>query len=78
MRCLLGLVLTVWALAVLLALSPSVPSSTRGGGVVNRLSLGSTAAANPKHNIQTVFIILMENHNWTGGSPANTNIKGNR
>ncbi len=29
-----------------------------------------------KHNIHTVFIILMENHNWTGAK-GNTNIKGN-
>jgi phosphatidylinositol-3-phosphatase len=28
------------------------------------------------HHIRTVFIILMENHNWTGDSP-NMNIKGN-
>lgn len=28
------------------------------------------------HHIETVFIILMENHNWTGDSP-NLNIKGN-
>ncbi|HEY2444901.1 MAG TPA: alkaline phosphatase family protein [Rhizomicrobium sp.] len=29
----------------------------------------------PKHHIQTVFIILMENHNWTGD--GNRDIKGN-
>ena len=28
------------------------------------------------HNIKTVFIILMENHNWTGGKKGQ-NIKGN-
>src|SRR5689334_9926468 len=28
------------------------------------------------HNIKTVFIILMENHNWTGGKKSQ-NIKGN-
>ena len=28
------------------------------------------------HNIKTVFIIVMENHNWTGGKKG-TNIKGN-
>jgi hypothetical protein len=32
--------------------------------------------ATPPHHIQTVFIILMENHNWTGDN-ANMNIKGN-
>jgi phosphatidylinositol-3-phosphatase len=30
----------------------------------------------PAHNIQTVFIILMENHNWTGDA-SKLNIKGN-
>ena len=30
-----------------------------------------------KHHIQTVFIVLMENHNWTGGK-GGTSIKGNR
>jgi hypothetical protein len=73
------LVLAVPALAVLFVLSPGVPDSTKHWGVVNRLSLESSAVAKPtKHNIQTVFIILMENHNWTGGSPANANIKGSR
>jgi hypothetical protein len=35
------------------------------------------AAAQSKHNIQTVFIILMENHNWTGTRDS-TSIKGSR
>jgi hypothetical protein len=35
------------------------------------------AAAQSKHNIQTVFIILMENHNWTGTQDS-TSIKGSR
>ena len=41
--------------------------------------LGSVtqAAAQGKPNIQTVFIILMENHNWTGGK-GSSSIKGNR
>lgn len=34
------------------------------------------AAANAKTNIKTVFIIVMENHNWTGGKKGQ-NIKGN-
>jgi phospholipase C len=33
------------------------------------------AGAPAKHNIKTVFIILMENHNWTGDGPLS--IKGN-
>ena len=37
-------------------------------------SVMSTDAA-AKHHIQTVFIILMENHNWTGD--GNLDIKGN-
>jgi phosphatidylinositol-3-phosphatase len=39
----------------------------------------STAGPSPTavtHHIKTVFIILMENHNWTGDT-ASTNIKGN-
>jgi hypothetical protein len=43
-------------------------------------SLGSVAQATgqqTKNHIQTVFIILMENHNWTGGK-GGTSIKGNR
>ena len=40
--------------------------------------LGSVAQATGQTNhIQTVFIILMENHNWTGGK-GGTSIKGNR
>jgi len=78
LRSILGLVLTVGALAVLFALSPGVPSTTRGRRVVNRLSLESTAAAKPQqHKIQTLFIILMENHNWTGRA-RNANIKGKK
>jgi phospholipase C len=50
---------------------------------VSLVALGAARAAGPagsdaapaKHHIQTVFIILMENHNWTGGG-ANS-IKGN-
>ena len=34
-----------------------------------------TDAASAKHHIQTVFIVLMENHNWTGD--GNLDIKGN-
>src|ERR1022692_2490834 len=33
------------------------------------------ADAPAKHHIQTVFIVLMENHNWTGD--GNLDIKGN-
>src|SRR5215831_14116288 len=73
-----GLVLTVGALTVLLVLGPGVPRSTRDLSLVNRLWLESTVAAKPAgHAIQTVFIILMENHNWTGGA-RNANIKGNK
>src|SRR5438874_5466263 len=44
--------------------------------------LGSVAQATGQTNqttnhIQTVFIILMENHNWTGAK-GGTSIKGNR
>ena len=44
--------------------------------------LGSVAQATGQssqttNHIQTVFIILMENHNWTGGK-GGTSIKGNR
>jgi len=35
----------------------------------------SSAGSPPRHHIQTVFIILMENHNWTGD--GNLDIKGN-
>ncbi|HWY16465.1 MAG TPA: alkaline phosphatase family protein [Rhizomicrobium sp.] len=35
----------------------------------------SPAGSPPRHHIQTVFIILMENHNWTGD--GNLDIKGN-
>src|SRR5713101_4572674 len=34
-------------------------------------------AAQSRHNIQTVFIILMENHNWTG-TQNSSSIKGSR
>ncbi len=37
----------------------------------------SQAVARGKHNIKTVFIILMENHNWTGTQNA-TSIEGSR
>jgi hypothetical protein len=46
-----------------LALASSPPSSL------------ATDAAPATHHIQTVFIILMENHNWTGD--GNLDIKGN-
>lgn len=36
-----------------------------------------TQATAQKHNIKTVFIILMENHNWTEGSGSGS-IKGSR
>ncbi|PYX57910.1 MAG: hypothetical protein DMG76_10545 [Acidobacteria bacterium] len=35
------------------------------------------AAPQSKHNIQKVFIILMENHNWTGTQDS-TSIEGSR
>jgi phospholipase C len=38
-------------------------------------SITATDAAPAKHHMQTVFIILMENHNWTGD--GNLDIKGN-
>ena len=38
-------------------------------------SLAASDADPAKHHIQTVFIILMENHNWTGD--GNLDIKGN-
>jgi len=38
----------------------------------------SVAGANAQtHSIKTVFIILMENHNWTGAKKGGQNIKGN-
>ena len=43
---------------------------------VSMILASSVAAANAQSNIKTVFIILMENHNWTGGK-KNANIKGN-
>jgi len=36
-----------------------------------------TQATAQKHNIKTVFIILMENHNWTGANGSGS-IKGSR
>lgn len=39
------------------------------------LSHAGNLLADTTHHIQTVFIILMENHNWTGD--GNLNIKGN-
>src|SRR2546425_8368077 len=41
------------------------------------LGFGAQSNAQSKHNIQTVFIILMENHNWTGTHNA-TSIEGSR
>lgn len=46
-------------------------------GAFQALPLLAQGGASKTH-IKTVFIILMENHNWTGGSPANTNIKGSK
>jgi hypothetical protein len=43
---------------------------------VSMILASFVAAANAQSHIQTVFIILMENHNWTGGK-KNANIKGN-
>src|SRR5579872_2809869 len=46
--------------------------------VLSLLFISATlvASANAQtHNIKTVFIILMENHNWTGGKKGQ-NIKG--
>ena len=43
---------------------------------LSTLSVGQ-AVAQTKHNIQTVFIILMENHNWTGTQDG-TAIEGSR
>jgi phosphatidylinositol-3-phosphatase len=39
--------------------------------------VAQAAGQQTKNHIKTVFIILMENHNWTGGK-AGTSIKGNR
>ncbi len=36
---------------------------------------GEAIATSTLHHIQTVFVIVMENHNWTGDAPIN--IKGN-
>jgi hypothetical protein len=36
---------------------------------------GEAITASTLHHIQTVFVIVMENHNWTGDAPVN--IKGN-
>lgn len=54
-----------------------------GGAFLAAVSAPSSWAAAPNgptdatsRHIRTVFIILMENHNWTGDSP-NMNIKGN-
>ena len=38
-------------------------------------ALTELAQTQPVHHIQTVFVIVMENHNWTGASSGN--IKGN-
>jgi hypothetical protein len=43
--------------------------------VISSGSLWAADAAPSAHHIQTVFIILMENHNWTGD--GNLDIKGN-
>ena len=43
---------------------------------VSMILASFVAAANAQSTIKTVFIILMENHNWTGGKKS-ANIKGN-
>lgn len=45
--------------------------------VIATLGTVTQATAQSKHNIKTVFIILMENHNWTEGS-GSASIKGSR
>lgn len=58
-----------------------MPHSPRALLRILSLCLASTLAlpvmvqAQPVHHIQTVFVIVMENHNWTGASSGN--IKGN-
>src|SRR5436309_11500249 len=42
---------------------------------VSMILASFVAAANAQSTIKTVFIILMENHNWTGGKKS-ANIKG--
>src|SRR5438045_9282905 len=44
--------------------------------IISVLRLGLVAQTMGQTNIKTVFIILMENHNWTGGK-GRTSIKGN-
>jgi len=44
--------------------------------IISVLLLGFVAQTMGQTNIKTVFIILMENHNWTGGK-GRTSIKGN-
>src|SRR5690242_7957274 len=45
--------------------------------VLSVLGFGEPSNAQAKHNIKTVFIILMENHNWTG-TQSSTSIKGSK
>ncbi|HEY1986191.1 MAG TPA: alkaline phosphatase family protein [Terracidiphilus sp.] len=52
-----------------LAAIASIPAAAQTG-----VSDQAANAAATLHHIKTVFVIVMENHNWTGGSP---NIKGN-
>jgi phosphatidylinositol-3-phosphatase len=37
----------------------------------------AASSASGPHNIKTVFVIVMENHNWTGGGSKVPSIKGN-
>lgn len=47
------------------------------GNLRGGLAQASASPQKQTHNIRTVFIILMENHNWTGAK-AGENIKGNK
>ena len=45
--------------------------------ILSILICGAASAAQSKHNIKTVFIIVMEDHNWTG-TQDDTSIEGSR
>jgi len=62
-----------WALILVIILAFVTMPAVRLGSAQSNDSLG---ASNGLHHIKTVFVIIMENHNWTGAGRVNS-IRGN-
>ena len=63
--------LTPIILSLACILAPARPTTA----AAQTTDSGEAITAATPHHIQTVFVIVMENHNWTGAAPIN--IKGN-